>query len=142
MPSSVFWGYLHTRTYAYTYRRAYTQVKHTVNLFSIIPEIHELHGKTLSLKRKYSERNVFRDSSAVKRTCYCCSPGFPSRNPHSGSQPSVTPVPEDPTDTFSWASGMHMVHIHTHKPNTLQLAFWPWCSIATTETSDKLVTKT
>jgi hypothetical protein len=44
-----------------------------------------------------------RDRSAVKNTgCYCRGPGFDSQHPHSGSQVSITPVPEDPMPSFGF----------------------------------------
>ena len=41
---------------------------------------------------------------------------FSPQSPHSSSQASVTPVPEDLTP-FS-GTGMHMVHIPTYRQNT------------------------
>jgi hypothetical protein len=53
----------------------------------------------------YIHRNKIRtgwgDGSAVKSAC--CSytgPGFSSQHPYGGSQPSITPVPEDPDALF------------------------------------------
>ena len=63
-----------------------------------------------------------RDGSVVKSTdCSSRGPGFNSQQPHGSLQPSVTPVPSNPTSSPSlcgYASGAHtymQAKTHTHK---------------------------
>ena len=53
------------------------------------------------------------DGSEVKSTCCSCrGPRFSSQRPHGGPQPSVTPVPGDPSSPLKELT--HMIHAHTH----------------------------
>lgn len=79
-----------------------TQIPHNLSLFSWLnSEITDdayfyLPKITVTLAMKTSAWEVWGDGSAVKSTCYSSrGPGFGSQNPHKGSQPSITPVPED-----------------------------------------------
>jgi hypothetical protein len=52
-------------------------------------------------KTKNKKNRGWRDGSAVKSTgCSRRRPGFDSQHPHSGSQPSATPVPRVLTSSF------------------------------------------
>lgn len=79
-----------------------TQIPHNLSLFSWLnSEITDdayfyLPKITVTLAMKTSAWEVWGDGSAVKSTCYSSrGPGFGSQNPHKGSQPSITAVPED-----------------------------------------------
>jgi hypothetical protein len=56
-----------------------------------------------------------RDGSVVKSTdCFCRKPRFGFQNSHDGSQPSITPVPEDPTlSSGPCRHCMYAVHKYT-----------------------------
>lgn len=61
------------------------------------------------------------DGTEIKSTgCSCRSSGFDTQHPHGHSQPTVTPVPEEPTTASElFRHQAYMWHIDIHAGKTL-----------------------
>ena len=53
------------------------------------------------MSNKYPFMGLERSLSVKSTGCFSRGPGFNSQDPHGSSQPSVIPVPEDPTHSLA-----------------------------------------
>ena len=81
-------------------------------LSSKLPAEHDVRSLEALLKGDCQQG--WREGSAVKSTGHSCRElGFNSQHQYGSSQPSITPVPEDPTPDLQGHHRQHVVHKYT-----------------------------